>query len=737
MSWSDLSPGGLISYSSHHFVVTSHDSAPQTLYQKLEKRLGKYEHRNVGVLQFVQHVWGLDQKTGKAIMAMSTTLDKSDMDTYRQSAHEDDLHTPFLAISNSLLKEARVELGEDLVEPLTDTFWDRLSIRRSAREGEEEDDDDEVPDLVSLWKPLPKAGKTPNLSIAKHILEFKRLPRARKPSKGSTSSGVADSNTTNIILDSSPSPPSASLDKGDGADTNNNTGSTSTLKQCFDLVKNIDDPDGGALKKARVGDHLPQLPLKNSLMGLFATQALASTCRKYVAGMVIDMFDITLCYFDRFLIATSSTFSFQESPAELALVLYAMSRCDRFHASFDPHLRAWPSATTDPVTTEMEAALTRLVRKPMGSYFKYPCSPDERGEFSSQGEAPICAKVTGMIRRPDDLLCRGTTVYKVRQRLRDGSLSNELCALKLSWPPRRRTSEIEVIKYLKEKLPQTCHVHLPDFVFTAAFSPEDLDLPWLHFGLKLNEENSHNRVLRVMMGKMYCKLWEVGSIENFKQVWLDCLELLHLIHKMGRVLHRDLSEHNLMAIQVGDSGVKGVVNDWDMSKFLDKDDDPLNAAEDRIGTPPFMATGLLMPDTPAKHYFWQELESMFWILIWAALHYNLKAKKRDKYAHRSVAGWLGNMDDNLTCKMAIFSYKDGPARFLYPAIKREFKPLIEEWIEPLRNLFSTSRFQYARNYTPDSDESTYNNRITFKTFMKTINVTPRTWGIPNFLDDDT
>ena len=129
-----------------------------------------------------------------------------------------------------------------------------------------------------------------------------------------------------------------------------------------------------------------------------------------------------------------------------------------------------------------------------------------------------------MVRRPDDLLCRGTTVYKVRRRLGNGSLSNKLYAFKHSWPPKRRTSEIEVIKHLKEKLPQTCHVHLPDFVFTATFSPEDLDLPWLHFGLNLNEENSHNRVLRVMMGKMYCKLWEVGSIENFKQVWLDCLE---------------------------------------------------------------------------------------------------------------------------------------------------------------------------------------------------------------------
>ncbi|KAJ3539129.1 hypothetical protein NMY22_g4871 [Coprinellus aureogranulatus] len=193
-----------------------------------------------------------------------------------------------------------------------------------------------------------------------------------------------------------------------------------------------------------------------------------------------------------------------------------------------------------------------------------------------------------------------------------------------------------------------------------------------------------------------------------------------------------------MALKLGDGSVKGVVNDWDMSKFLDREDDPLSRTENRIGTPPFMAVGLLMPDTPAQHWFRQELESMFYILIWAALHYNLKAGKRDKVVHRSVTMWLGSMDDNLSSKLAICSAGRAGVHRLYAGIKPEFKDLVEEWIEPLRNLFVSARRQFSETKKPDgqSDESTYDGRVTFKTFMKAIKVTPRTWGIPHFIDDD-
>ncbi|KAJ3511100.1 hypothetical protein NMY22_g15761 [Coprinellus aureogranulatus] len=719
------SDNGSSSYSS----ITTQDSAPLTLYDNLEKEIGKYEHRDVDIQKFVYWVWGLDKKDSERILAMSPTMDESLLAAYRECSHEDDLHAPFLAIAEYLLGRASEELKSECGGVTMHAFWDRLSVKKDEDSEHDDEEEDHFPDLIGLWKPVPPDGETPSLAVAKHIVEFKRLPRIRKTRRMSTSadsdasgSGTSDSSASNCLADNPTSP-------------SGEPGSNSAHKRSFDSVKDADDPEGSDPKKPRLANHSP---LKNSLMALYASEAMSSTCRTYVTGLVIDRFDITLCYFDRLLVATSATFSFEREPEVLALVLYAMSQCDRQHAGFDPHLHPIPLCATDSRTEIPAVALALPVQQAVGSFFEYPCSSDERGDFTFQVGSSCCAHVAGIIRKPQDLLSRGTTVYKVRRHLPDGTLSDDVYAFKLSWPPKHRTSEIDVVKYLKEKLPETCHIHLPDHFFTATFSPEQLDLPWLHLGLDLNADNHHNRVLRGMMARMYCKLWEVGSIENFKQVWLDCLELIHLAYKLGKVLHRDLSEHNLMAFKLGDGAVKGVLNDWDMSKFLDKEDDPLSRAENRIGTPPFMAIGLLMPKRPAQHWFRQELESMFYILIWAALHYNLKTGKRDKFVHESVAQWVGSMHDNLSSKMAICTPGREGVHFLYEGVKPEFKGLVEEWIEPLRELFIFARYDYSKTKKSDgqSDDSTYDGRITFKTFMKAINVTPRTWGIPNFLDDD-
>ena len=79
---------------------------------------------------------------------------------------------------------------------------------------------------------------------------------------------------------------------------------------------------------------------------------------------------------------------------------------------------------------------------------------------------------------------------------------------------------------LKECFPREAPQHLPELVFSSTFTPEDLGLPWLGLGLNLGIPKDHPdwvRVLRVLTGKPYGNVWEVGSIEDVKKVWLDCV----------------------------------------------------------------------------------------------------------------------------------------------------------------------------------------------------------------------
>ncbi|TEB16002.1 hypothetical protein FA13DRAFT_1804799 [Coprinellus micaceus] len=693
------------------------------LFQQLENEIGTNIHLGVDLSKFSQEVWGLDKEIFDKVLAMPMALEKMDVEKYRECTKDDDLHKSFLDISGQLLRDVSKELGDEENETFTDTFWDRLLQNPASRSRQS------VPDVVNTWKPLPPAGATPSLSTAKSVFELKRIPREKEKQEeedieevdekdeedADVRDGAVRGEEDNDDNDESKPTPSSKKDADSqrSLDIGVSKRTASTLKRSFDSVKDADDEDGGSPKKQRCGD---ETALKNSLLPLYATDAMASSSRYYVVGVVVDRFAVTVCYFDRFLVTCVASFSFEEEPSKLALTLYAMNRCDRLRAGFDPHLQ--PAA-------DNESGKTRPVENIIGSIFEYPDTPSSSG---------TCLRVSGVIRQPDELIGRATAVYKVRRRLADGSFSEEEYVYKLSWPSKTRLSEIEVVEILKERLPKDAHDHLPDVTFTRTLTAEDLKLPWLRLGLDLTSDNHKERVLRGMMGKFYHKLWEAGSIENFKRAWLDCVECLYLARKLGKVLHRDLSESNLMVLKCLGGEVKGVLNDWDMAKFLDREDDDPSTDEHRTGTLPFMAFNLVIPK-PSPHWFRHDLESLLWILLWAALHYNLEEGTRDAVTHPSLRDLTTSLDANWRFKAAFLTYSPLPLREIRAGVKPEFTDLFEEWIEPLRELFVDGMMMNRRcnRDGKDCDEVTYNGIVTFKSFMEAIKVTPRTWGIPNFL----
>ncbi|KAG5638397.1 hypothetical protein DXG03_004139, partial [Asterophora parasitica] len=95
--------------------------------------------------------------------------------------------------------------------------------------------------------------------------------------------------------------------------------------------KNNDSEDTQDPKR-RPTDHQAQL-------AAYALDSLNASSRHYVCGSIITDFKVSLWYFDRACVIGSSSFSFNENPSLLALVLYAFSTCSDEAAGFDPLLK--------------------------------------------------------------------------------------------------------------------------------------------------------------------------------------------------------------------------------------------------------------------------------------------------------------------------------------------------------------------------------------------------------------
>jgi serine/threonine protein kinase len=198
----------------------------------------------------------------------------------------------------------------------------------------------------------------------------------------------------------------------------------------------------------------------------------------------------------------------------------------------------------------------------------------------------------------------------------------------------------------------------------------------------------------------------------------------------GRVLHRDLSENNLMFDRADEGGVNGVLNDWDMASILNQlGEVPAKSATHRTGTPRFMAHELL-DDTPPAHLYRHDLESFFYILIWAALHYDFGEKTRADKVAKVVQHWDAGLGPASVAIKWTFLSNKAQSQKIFDAVRPEFKELKRTWLKPLWKLFNEAL--RSRPDTPDSDEEdledsgppynyqTLGGRLTFHSFMKAI-----------------
>jgi hypothetical protein len=98
----------------------------------------------------------------------------------------------------------------------------------------------------------------------------------------------------------------------------------------------------------------------------------------------------------------------------------------------------------------------------------------------------------------------------------------------------------------------------------------------------------------------------------------------------------------------------GIVADWDLASLIDDQGEVIvSHTQQRTGTIPFMSRKLLTPDPPL-HKYWHDLESFLYILLWAAVHFDLETHQHLPTHPRFVQWNHGDQDSARSGKADFF-----------------------------------------------------------------------------------
>lgn len=187
------------------------------------------------------------------------------------------------------------------------------------------------------------------------------------------------------------------------------------------------------------------------------------------------------------------------------------------------------------------------------------------------------------------------------------------------------------------------------------------------------------------------------------------------------VLHGDLSDNNLMFKRKAGK-VKGIVNDWDMASIIDDNGELLTKARIATGTLPFMARDLLK-HTPPQNLYRHDLESFFYILVWAAIHYDFENKVQRETVEPLV-DWEADLETCLESKRRFIGVPE-ITREVVGHVGEAFEGVREQWIEPLIHLFRNAEDGELERCEMTYDFATCGGQVTFHAFMEALGRTPR------------
>ncbi|KAK0488516.1 hypothetical protein IW261DRAFT_1326532 [Armillaria novae-zelandiae] len=481
---------------------------------------------------------------------------------------------------------------------------------------------------------------------------------------------------------------------------------TSSSKRGGAKRKLVQDPENGS-------QHSNKRPRwyqtnKESQLAAYALECFVATPRLYVVGIAQRDSQIILSYFDATCVLKMASFDFVENPQYIALVLFGMLKCTPRDAGFNPFFHPGPAEEGEEGST---------ARRWKGSLFVFPGEKNGSDLSFTVEDKPwfIAPEVNG----------RMTCVIPVIDE------QGQSLVIKAAYKDGARSLETNLVRKLLSKAPKL-KKYLPDITWNRLYDSEkDLHLPRFKFALDVLSTFPVRHLLYFAC-KRYEKLWQVHSLEEFKAVFIDYVECHYWAYKEGKVLHRDISDNNLMVHRNGDT-VIGILNDWDNASEVEEDGTVMSSkALQRTGTRPFMALDLLVTNT-LPHLHRHDLESFLYILVWAGLHYNLKNGLRDTKDHQAVMNWDAQDLDRAHDAKNSFLTRWPYYQRVITGFNDEFRPLIPAWIDPLRQMFGRAvrekddaeakAMVFGQQDTYDN--ATCNGQITFEKFMAILHAQPR------------
>ena len=87
---------------------------------------------------------------------------------------------------------------------------------------------------------------------------------------------------------------------------------------------------------------------------------------------------------------------------------------------------------------------------------------------------------------------------------------------------------------------------------------------------------------------------------------------------------------------------RGILNDFDMAMEITEGVPHSTNAHHRTGTLPFMARELLGVTHP-EHLYRHDLESFYYILVWAAMQYVFKKREISKKVRKVLLPWISTV----------------------------------------------------------------------------------------------
>ncbi|KAL1701038.1 hypothetical protein EV121DRAFT_212953 [Schizophyllum commune] len=439
----------------------------------------------------------------------------------------------------------------------------------------------------------------------------------------------------------------------------------------------------------------------------------ADTSRYYATVLCVDGTKVWLLYIDREFVFRTASFDFVESPQLLAVVAYAMVYCTPVQSGFDPHLH-FPVVGADGSTTY--ANNVAHPRELDGARFVFA---------EDQGQPAMSWTVKGLSRAPRDVipLGRDAATYV----LKDTNSNGEEMELKVCWTPRGRTLEPTILRTLHETLPDMAD-HLP---IVEAWRMVEPACPLLDL---LDEETRRDclekrRRVVYQITPRFMPLWELDSVEEFKECFADLVEVHFHAYKYAGIIHSDISERSVAARRKLGRAL-GVLKDWDCAHLPN---DVRGLPDLQIGTGTLMAIELQQntggTDDPAHHYH-HDLESFLFLLVWATLHFDLENKSR---LPTKLPEWEGEWQMAAERKRAFITDPTTFHEVIQLALP-QFKDVVAGWIFPLVKLFrdgsraaDVMKVDAEGTWVRQFDEDIYAEMVSFEAFMRAIGRTPRKW----------